>query len=95
MLQRMLVLAILAAFTLCVVPAQAAKHAQSEEKMISAMYMKGADQVASRQWNAGIATLTKVIDNPVHRQHTGSDGLELFATPWSRHTPPENNRTTA
>ena len=60
---RILVLALVAVFALSVAPVQAAKKADmSEEKMISALYMKGVDQVASRQWNAGIKSLTDVID---------------------------------
>lgn len=62
---RIFVLALVAALAIGVAPVQAAKKAAiSEEKAISATYMKGVDQVASRQWNAGIATLTTVIDNP-------------------------------
>ncbi|MFP5221404.1 MAG: tetratricopeptide repeat protein [Acidobacteriota bacterium] len=62
---RISLLALVAALTVGVLPVQAAQKAEmSEEKKISAAYVKGMDQVNARQWNAGIETLTGVIDNP-------------------------------
>lgn len=62
---RILILALVAVFSLNVAQVQAAKKAAvSEEKAISMAYAKGVDQVNQRKWNAGIETLTQVIDNP-------------------------------
>lgn len=62
---RILVLALVAVFSLNVGQVQAAKKAAvSEEKAISMAYAKGVDLVNAHKWTAGIETLTPVIDNP-------------------------------
>lgn len=62
---RIFILALVAALAVGAAPVQAAKKAaMSEEKAISAAYAKGMDQINAHQWNAGIETMTTVIDNP-------------------------------
>lgn len=62
---RILAFMLVAALCICAAPVQAAKKAAvSEEKAISATYTKGVDLVNAHKWNAGIETLTTVIDNP-------------------------------
>jgi len=67
---RFIVLSLIAVLAMSAAPVMAAKKAaMSEEKMIANTYAKGVEQVNGRHWNAGIETLTKVIDNP----KTGKD----------------------
>lgn len=62
---RILVLALVAALSLSVAPAEAAKKATKKEMQEMDMtYAKAVEYVNHHQWNAGIEAMTKVIDNP-------------------------------
>ncbi|MHC1711692.1 MAG: tetratricopeptide repeat protein [Solidesulfovibrio sp.] len=64
MSRRILVALITGALLLCATAAFAKKKAPKATDAISAEYAKGVQAVNERHWNDGIATLTKVIDNP-------------------------------
>ena len=63
---RILVLALVAALSICAAPVYAAKKSMkaSEAQTMSSDYAKAVELVNARQWNAGIEAMTKVIDNP-------------------------------
>ncbi|MBI4806725.1 MAG: tetratricopeptide repeat protein [Desulfovibrio sp.] len=65
MSKRILVMMLFAALCVCVAPAQAAKKAsKAEQQDISATYAKAVELVNNHQWSAGMAAMTKVIENP-------------------------------
>lgn len=63
MFSRILIAIVTGTMLLCAAPAMAKKKAPAVDA-ISAEYAKGVQAVNERHWNAGIASLTNVIDNP-------------------------------
>ena len=65
-MKRLVTFVVIAALALCAAPAFAAKKkgaTMDEKKMISMEYAKGVEAINQHQWNAAVASLTKVIDN--------------------------------
>ncbi len=63
---RILALALVAALSICAAPVYAAKKSMkaSDAQATTSDYAAAVNLVNSRQWNAGIEAMTKVIDNP-------------------------------
>ena len=67
MMKRFVTFVLVAAVALCAMPAFAAQKkgaTPDEKKLISMEYARGVEAINQHQWNAAVASLSKVIDNP-------------------------------